>query len=35
MASDQIEYCGDCPFYEECQALAKDGKLNGCKLAQK
>ena len=33
MASDQVEYCGGCPHYEECLARIKEGKLQTCKLA--
>ena len=31
MASDQIEYCGECRFYAKCQKLAKEGRLVSCK----
>lgn len=29
MASDQIEYCGNCPYYKECH---KDGTPKKCKV---
>lgn len=32
MASDQIEYCGGCPNYAKCRALAIKGKLVKCKV---
>ena len=32
MASDQIEYCGNCPFYEKCKKLAEEGRLEKCKI---
>lgn len=32
MASDQVEYCGDCKFYETCKKLDKEGKLTRCKV---
>ena len=34
MASDQIEYCGDCPYYEECKKRAEEGTLEKCKIQQ-
>lgn len=35
MASDQIEYCGDCKFYKKCKKLAEEGRLERCKLHSK
>ena len=35
MASDQIEYCGECPHYNACKKLAEKGKLEKCKLDKK
>ena len=35
MASDQIEYCGDCPHYKACKKLAEKGRLDKCKLDKK
>lgn len=35
MASDQIEYCGDCENLEKCRKLAREGKLNHCKYVPK
>ena len=35
MASDQIEYCGECPHYNTCQKRAKEGRLDRCKLDKK
>lgn len=32
MASDQVEYCGNCKFYKKCKKLAEDGRLERCKL---
>lgn len=32
MASEQIEYCGECKHYEQCRNLALKGRLHGCKL---
>ena len=32
MASDQIDYCGDCKHYVECTKLASEGRLSSCKL---
>ena len=26
MARDQIEYCGNCPFYADCKACWGEGK---------
>ena len=34
MASDQIEYCGNCEHYEECKALRAKDKLCTCKLGE-
>ena len=34
MASEQVEYCGDCKHYKRCKTLANKGRLNHC-LAQK
>ena len=31
MATDQIEYCGNCEHYMKCKALAKHGRLHECK----
>lgn len=33
MASDQIEYCGDCPHYNACKKLAEEGRFEKCKLS--
>lgn len=30
MASDQVEYCGECKHYEKCVALAAEGRLKMC-----
>ena len=30
MASDQVEYCGNCKRYSICKALAKEGKEVEC-----
>lgn len=30
MASDQIEYCGNCTFYEKCKKLAEEDRLDHC-----
>ena len=35
MASDQIEYCGECPYYKACQKRLEEGKLDRCKLDKK
>lgn len=32
MASDQVEYCGECQYYSKCKKLAEEGKLFECKL---
>lgn len=34
MASNQIEYCGNCEHYEHCIKLAESGRLNKCKIAE-
>ena len=31
MASDQIEYCGNCKYYLKCRALAVEGRLDKCR----
>ena len=30
MASEQIEYCGECEHFETCKILAKEGRLDHC-----
>lgn len=32
MASDQNEYCGNCPFYAKCIEAKKSGTFNNCPL---
>ena len=32
MASDQIDYCGECPHYGKCQMLALEGRLKKCAM---
>lgn len=31
MASEQVEYCGECKHYERCKELALQGRLHSCK----
>lgn len=31
MASEQIEYCGNCKHYAKCRALAAEGRLEKCR----
>lgn len=31
MASDQLEYCGNCSNYSECRAKIANGTFNGCR----
>lgn len=35
MASEQIEYCGECKHYEQCMSRAKEGRLTKCILNEK
>ena len=35
MASDQVEYCGECKHYEKCKRLAEEGRLYKCKMNEK
>lgn len=35
MASDQIEYCGNCEHYEQCRALAEQGRLKSCRANER
>lgn len=30
MASEQIEYCGNCEHYEKCKSLDEKGHLHQC-----
>lgn len=32
MASNQIEYCGNCEHYAKCIELARKGRLMACKV---
>ena len=32
MASEQVEYCGNCKYYAECIKRANEGRLESCKL---
>lgn len=32
MASEQVEYCGNCEHYAECIKRANEGRLESCKL---
>ena len=32
MASEQIEYCGNCKFFEKCKKLANEGRLEKCRM---
>lgn len=32
MASDQIEYCGECVHLAKCREAAAQGKLTECKV---
>lgn len=32
MASDQVEYCGSCEYYEYCKQRAEQGRLEKCKM---
>ena len=34
MASDQVEYCGECQHYAKCKKLAEEGRLERCKIQE-
>lgn len=35
MASDQIEFCGECEFYSKCINRANEGRLRKCYMSGK